>query len=59
LARKLFGGFFFFSGVLLVVGGSWGNDREGFAAGLFNLAVGVPLFWPTLKIWLNQIRLDN
>jgi len=55
----LFGGFFFFSGVLLVVGGSWGNDREGFAAGLFNLAVGVPLFWPTLKIWLNQIRLDN
>ena len=55
LARKLVGGFFFFGGVILLFNSSWGGDRTSFAPGLFNLAVGIPTFWPILKQWLNRI----
>lgn len=55
LPRKLIGGFFFFGGVILVLGSSWGSDRSLFAPGLFNLVIGIPTFWPVLKKWLNRI----
>jgi hypothetical protein len=56
MIRKFVGAFFFFGGLLLLIASSWGNQREAFAPALFNLAIGIPLFWPILKDWLNRIK---
>ena len=55
LARKIIGGFFFFGGVFGLIGASWGADGASFEPAIFNLAIGIPLFWPVLKSWLNRI----
>ena len=55
LARKIIGGFFFFGGVIGLIGASWGADGASFEPAIFNLAIGIPLFWPVLKSWLNRI----
>jgi threonine/homoserine/homoserine lactone efflux protein len=55
MVRKIVGGFFFFGGVLLLIGASWGADGAAFAPALFNLAIGIPMMWPVLKVWLNRI----
>ena len=55
LTRKIIGGFFFFGGIVLLLNASFGLDTSSFAPGLFNLAIGVPTFWPVLKPWLNRI----
>jgi hypothetical protein len=55
IARRVIGGFFFFGGILLLISSSWGNNRSAFEPALFNLAIGIPLFWPVLKSWLNRI----
>jgi len=55
MVRKIVGGFFFFGGVLLLIGASWGADGAAFAPALFNLAIGIPTMWPLLKAWLNRI----
>jgi hypothetical protein len=54
--RKVAGGFFFFGGVFLLIASSWADDRSQFGPALFNLAIGIPMFWPTLKNWLNKIN---
>jgi hypothetical protein len=54
-SRKLIGGFLFFGGLGLVFGDAWGADGASFEAGIVNLAIGTPLFWPVLKSWLNKI----
>jgi hypothetical protein len=55
LTRKIVGGFFFFSGIFLLLGSSWGADGASFSPALFNLAIGIPMFWPVLKKWINKI----
>ena len=55
LVRKIIGGFFFFGGVILLIGASWGADGASFAPAIFNLVIGVPTMWPILKVWLNRI----
>jgi hypothetical protein len=55
LTRKIVGGFFFFSGIVLLLGSSWGADGAAFSPALFNLAIGIPMFWPVLKKWINKI----
>ena len=53
--RKIVGGFFFFGGVFMLLGSAWGADGASFGPALFNLAIGIPMFWPVLKKWFNQI----
>jgi hypothetical protein len=55
LARKIIGGLFFFGGVIGLIAASWGADGASFEPAIFNLAIGIPLFWPVLKSWLNRI----
>jgi hypothetical protein len=55
MVRKIVGGFFFFGGVILLIGASWGADGAEFAPAFFNLAIGIPMMWPLLKVWLNRI----
>jgi hypothetical protein len=57
--RKFVGGFFFFSGLGLVLGAAWGADGASFGAGIFNVAIGTLLFWPVLKNWLNKLPFRN
>ena len=53
--RSIVGGFFFVTGIIAVLGKAFNANGANLEAGLFNLAIGIPLFWPTLKLWLNKI----
>lgn len=55
LARKIVGGFLFFTGFISLLNSFWGADGASFGPALFFLAIGIPTFWPVLKKWFNQI----
>jgi hypothetical protein len=53
--RKLIGGFFFIGGIASILGFAFRADGASLGAGIFNLIIGTPLFWPIARGWLNKI----
>ena len=54
-ARAVIGGLLFFSGIFMLLGVAFNANGASGGAGVFNLAIGTPLFWPILKGWLNRL----
>ena len=54
--NEIFGGVFLFFGVFSLLGWLFNADGASPGAGLFGIAIGLPLFWPRLKKWLNSIN---
>ncbi len=53
--RKIIGGFFFFGGIISILGFAFDADGASLGVGIFNLLIGAPIFWPIARGWLNKI----
>jgi dolichol kinase len=57
--NEIFGGIFFFAGLFSLIGVLFNADGASLGASVLGIAIGLPLFWPRLKIWLNMIKFDS
>jgi hypothetical protein len=57
--NEIGGGIFFFAGVFSLLGCVFKADGASPGTAFLGIAIGLPLFWPRLKIWLNKINFDS
>lgn len=57
--NEIIGGVLFFAGVFTLLGVVFKADGASMGTAFFGIAIGLPLFWPRLKLWLNKINFDS